>query len=76
MDNSGTAFPQHGISANGDPFFVSAGLTKREWFAGMVAQGLLAGEQCPNGKSGMKWKDCFSEYVYELTDSLLAEGKK
>lgn len=43
------------------------GLTKREWFAGMALQGMLA--------SRTSWYD-YSKSAYKLADAMIAEGKK
>ena len=46
------------------------GLTKREWFAGMAMQGILANPSCVFKDSDL------AKAVYDLADAMIAEGEK
>ena len=75
-DNSGPAFPiKHIIKENG--FIVSEinfqGLTKREWFAGMALQGMLAKPLEGERESSF---ECYAECSFRYADAMLAEGEK
>lgn len=71
-DDGGPAFPQTILSdEGGSPVEMFAGLSIRDWFAGMAMQGLLAN---PN-----RCGDPMTHYVqaaYRLADLLLAERAK
>lgn len=49
------------------------GLTKREWFAGMALQGILA---CTKDYNGAEKNRGRIAMAYELADAMLAEGNK
>lgn len=68
MDNT-PAFPSEDIHVN-DIVIKNFGLTKREWFAGMALQGILA----YYGNSGNETK--IAQYCFGFADAMLAESKK
>jgi hypothetical protein len=66
IDDGGPAYPNVSLDHHG---FVGrdTGLTKREWFAGMAVQGILA-----DGETGTK--DLVPR-AYRIADAMIAAGK-
>lgn len=66
MDNGLSAFPI--TSDQGANGFAESGLTKREWFAGMALQGLLA--QSPSARPANE----FANEAWTMADAMLANS--
>lgn len=65
---------------NGEPAFpvimdsyVRAGITKREWFAGMIIQGLIASS---NDNLFAVDGSHIAKLAYQLADNMIQEGKR
>lgn len=70
IEDGGPAFPsEQGETSKGWNQTYEAGLTKREWFAGMALQGLLA-----NPSTILKQAD-IPELSFEYADSMIRAGK-
>ena len=69
IDSGGAAFPTDGESQVATHLWHFSGLTKREWFAGMALQGLLA-----NPSTILKQAD-IPELSFEYADSMIRAGK-
>ena len=68
--DGGPAFPsEQGETSKGWNQTYESGLTKREWFAGMALQGLLA-----NPSTILKQAD-IPELSFEYADSMIRAGK-
>lgn len=69
-DTSAPAFPQHGITGTG--------LTKREYFAAMAMQGLLACDAVllRNGAETFSFIKTISIQSFKMADAMLEEGGK
>ena len=71
-DTSGPAFPVSipaGHYWTGDAPY---GLTKREWYAGLAMQGMIA-SQTPD--ESIATEMC-AQWCFEMADAMLAEGNK
>lgn len=68
--DGGPAFPsEQGETSKGWNQTYESGLTKREWFAGMALQGLLA-----NPSTILKQAD-IPELSFEYADAMIRQGK-
>lgn len=67
-DNGGSAFPISG-SEHGYP---EAGMTLRDYFAGLAMQGFVANKDRPY----MYHPDDDAEYAYQIADAMLKERAK
>lgn len=72
-DGGGPAFPQPIAEVDGTVFNASeyspkdAGMTRRQWFAGMAMQGILAADPALRIKP-----DVIASWAYEQADAMLA----
>ena len=69
IESGGPAFPTDGESQVATHLWHFSGLTKREWFAGMALQGLLA-----NPSTILKQAD-IPELSFEYADAMIRQGK-
>lgn len=65
--NAWTETNEYGVSFP----YVTNGLTKREWFAGMALAGYFAAPNTPHRNA----TDC-AEYLFKMADAMLAESQK
>lgn len=73
---SDNAFPTQGNAASGE---LEGGLTKREYFAAMAMQGLLAnsGDEVPKVGSMVGWNfESIAAHAICVADNLIAELNK
>lgn len=69
-DTSDPAFPLPLGNQNIHPSV--AGLTKREWFAGMVVQGMYANRHIYSEITD----ELMAQNAYHMADAMIGEGKK
>ena len=70
IDSGGPAFPsEQGETSKGWNQTYKSGMSKREWFAGMALQGLLA-----NPSTILKQAD-IPELSFEYADAMIRAGK-
>lgn len=67
--DGGPAFPVLDTDEHRQPYYSHYGMSLRDWFAGHIAQGLLAAQ---NGGAATE----FASLVYEIADAMLQERKK
>lgn len=90
-DNSGPAFPSEQIahyesrayphigSVEVPVYKTTGGLTKREWFAGMTLQGILAGDGSGLNKIGASFEyteDGVAKVCHQMADAMLKAGEE
>ena len=65
------------VDPNADRYtFISGGLTKREHFAAIAMQGMLAHDHWRGGSQSGKYKTDLAEYAVSFADALIAELNK
>ena len=69
IDSGGAAFPTDGESQVATHLWHFSGLTKREWFAGMVLQGALS-----RGVEGVE-VDRIASDSFLMADAMIRAGK-
>jgi hypothetical protein len=69
MNDGGPAFPHRELNSDGLYEF-SAGMTLRDWFAGLAMQGALA-TGYKEGAGRMDWHYMLSTGAYQIADAML-----
>lgn len=69
-----SAYPNKLASPTNDGYLSTYGLTKREYFAGLAMQGLLAYPRVQEGET--PWSQTVALWAIEAADALLAELEK
>ena len=69
IDSGGAAFPTDGESQVATHLWHFSGLTKREWFAGMALQGMLANPSINIAKSDL------CNGAFNFADKMIRAGK-
>ena len=70
IGSGGTIFPTKGWSSNDGLWVNFVGLTKREWFAGMALQGMIASGDANDNQIGV-----IAQEAYKLADAMIRAGK-
>lgn len=68
------AYPNELAAPTNDGYLSTAGLTKREYFAGLAMQGILSCR--PDPVSDASWNEAVAAWSVIAADSLLAELEK
>lgn len=69
IDDGGPAFPTDSESQVGERVWHFSGITKREWFAGMALQGMLANPSINIAKSDL------CNGAFNFADKMIRDGK-
>ncbi len=69
IDDGGPAFPTDSESQVGERVWHFSGITKREWFAGMALQGMLANPSINIAKSDL------CNGAFNFADKMIRAGK-
>ena len=77
MDDLESAFPLQYKTGYG-VLEKNYGLTKREWFAGLALQGLLANAEIRKTRSDGSWKftTLLPKHAFEYADKMIEESKE
>ena len=78
IDSGGMAFPVTPTDRSGQIGPTEYGLTKREWYAGMALQGMLAANHMEQWRGEMTWPQqlhAISIDAYSLADAMIRAMK-
>jgi hypothetical protein len=76
MSGNDAAFPGEKNIRYGQPNDCNEGLTKREYFAGLAMQGILAGQYSTGAADWNAGCDTLAGWSVDIADALLAELEK
>lgn len=76
IDEGGQVYPQLITTIHADKAYVNseAGITRRDWLAGLAMQTLLKESHARNGD--VEWQVKVAWKAYSIADVVIAEGKK